>query len=209
MAVEAPQARTAPDVDDREIAHELQVWRRRFTVDEYYRMGEAGILGPDERVELIDGEILVMSPIGDRHAQHVRRLRHWLSQLLGERALVDTQNPIHLSDRSEPQPDVMVLRPRDDFYATHPRPDDVLLVIEVAETTVGRDRRLKFPVYARLGLPEAWLLIIPKRSRPRLEIHRQPTPTGYQEVLQPGRGEQVSPLALPDLVLSVADLLGP
>jgi Uma2 family endonuclease len=209
MAVEAPQARTAPDVDDRELARELQVWRRRFTVDEYYRMGEAGILGPDERVELIDGEILVMSPIGDSHAYHVRRLNNRLSRLVGERALVDIQNPIHLNDYSEPQPDVVLLRPRADLYMTHPRPEDVLLVIEVADTTVARDRRLKFPVYARLGLLEAWLLVIPKRSRPRLEVHRRPTPLGYEEVLRPGRGEHVSPLALPDLVLSVDDLLGP
>src|SRR5919106_6741536 len=115
----------------------VQVLRRRFTVDEYYRMAEAGILHEDDRVELIEGEIVEMAPIGSNHASHVDPLAQLLFERIGRRAIVRIQSPIHLGEYSEPQPDVTILRSRSDFYVSaHPSPADILLVVEVADTSV-------------------------------------------------------------------------
>ena len=180
--------------------------RRRFTVDEYHRMAEAGILGEDDRVELLDGEVVEMTPIGPRHAGGVNRLNRIFTARLGERAVVCVQNPIVLGRHWEPQPDLVLLRPRDDFYTgAHPRPGDVLLTVEIAETSLEGDRRVKVPAYARSGVPEAWLLDLPGD---RLEAHRDPGPEGYRDVRALARGERVAPEALPDLELSVDELLG-
>ena len=179
----------------------------RFTVDEYHRMGEAGIFSEDDRVELLAGEIVEMSPIGPLHAGTVSRLNALFSSRLGTEVIVSVQNPLLLrAADSEPQPDVMLLRPRPDFYtSSHPEAQDVYLVIEVADTSAAADREVKFPIYARAGVPEAWLLDVVTQ---RLEVHRHPTPDGYQDVhaLQPG--ESVAPQAFPDLILTVDALLG-
>jgi Uma2 family endonuclease len=133
--------------------------RHRLSVDDYHRMAESGILGPDDRVELLEGEILDMSPIGSLHAALVRVLARWLGSIAGDRAIVAVQDPIRLDDASEPQPDIAILKARPDCYASaHPGPEDVLLVVEVAETSLGYDLGVKVPLYARHGIPEVWVV---------------------------------------------------
>jgi Uma2 family endonuclease len=133
----------------------------RLSVGDYYRMAEAGILAPDARVELIEGEVLDMAPIGTRRNGCVNFLSNTLVAALHERAIVQTQGPIRLDEYSEPQPDLALLRPRPDFYGSaHPTPADVLLVSEVADTTLAFDRDVKVPIYARFGIPEVWLVDI-------------------------------------------------
>ena len=179
----------------------------RFTVDEYHRMGEVAIFSEDDRVELLAGEIIEMCPIGPLHAGTVGFLNALFTSRLGGEVIVWVQNPLLLrTEDSEPQPDVALLRPRTDFYTRdHPEAQDVYLVIEVADTSVVADRDVKFPIYARAGVPEAWLLDV---STERLEVHRHPGPDGYQDVRFFQRGEWVAPLAFPDLVLTVDGLLG-
>ena len=181
---------------------------RRFTVDDYHRMGEVGILAEDDRVELLAGEIIEMSPIGPRHAGSVSRLNTLFSSRLSTRVIVSIQNPILLrAEDSEPQPDMVLLRPRADFYTrSHPEAQDVYLIIEVADTSLEKDREVKFPIYARAGILEAWLLDV---SAGHIEVHRQPTPSGYGNVSLLHRGEVVTPLAFPDLTLTIDDLLVP
>lgn len=180
--------------------------RRLFNVDEYHAMARAGILREDERVELIEGEILEMTPIGSRHAACVTRLNRFFTPRLGESAVVNVQNPICLNERSEPQPDLSILRPRADLYAgSHPEPPDVLLLIEVADSTVGLDRTVKMLIYARSGIQEAWLVNL---ERSRVEVHLDPTFHGYQTVKTFRHGDTLSPLALPDLSLTVAEIFG-
>jgi Uma2 family endonuclease len=177
--------------------------RRRFTVDEYHRMAEAGILGEDERVELLDGDVIEMSPVGDPHIAAVNRCTRRFTLALGERAWVSPQNPVRLGRHSEPQPDV-ALAPPDVEGA--PQLGEVLLAIEVADTTAADDRARKVPLYARAGIPEVWLLDVVERT---LEVYREPGPDGYGRTytLRPDR--QVACEAFPDVVLQVADLLPP
>jgi Uma2 family endonuclease len=182
------------------------VARRRFTTAEYHAMAEAGVLAEDERVELITGEIVRMTPIGSQHAGCVRSLTRQLTRGLGDRALVAVQDPIVLGDATEPQPDTTVLRFReDDYRSLHPKPADVLLVIEVADTSVDYDRNVKLPLYAQAGIPEAWLVRLREAC---VEIHRQPAATGYQEMRTLRSGETISSLAFPDLAVPVAAILG-
>ena len=129
--------------------------RRRFTVAEYYAMADAGILAPDERVELLDGDVIAMPPINEWHASRVGRFTNTLPAQFQGQAIVWIQNPVRLDDASEPQPDVMLLRWRDDFYESgHPGPADVLLLIEVSDTTVDYDRGAKLAAYAAAGIPK-------------------------------------------------------
>lgn len=133
--------------------------RWKFTVDDYARMAQAGILGEDDRVELLEGEIVEMAPIGPLHAACVKRLNRLFAARLGDLAVVSVQDPIRLGSRSEPQPDLALLRPRDDLYsALHPEPADVLLVVEVAFSTGPFDRLVKMPLYAEWRIPQAWLV---------------------------------------------------
>jgi Uma2 family endonuclease len=181
--------------------------RHRFTVEEYHRMGEAGILPEDNRLELIHGDIVVREPIGAYHAGTVARLiRLWTSRL-GDRAIVNIQNPVQFPmEDSELQPDVMLLRPREDFYTTgHPQAADVLLLMEVADSTLRLDRRVKIPLYARVGVREVWLVDL---TTARLEVHREPLGDRYADVRVLARGERVAPEAFPDLSLDVAELIG-
>lgn len=193
-------------VDD-EDSMAVTVKRRRFTLDEYHRMGETGILGPDDRVELIEGEIIEMSPIGSRHAGTVTRIHHFFSRRLADRAVVWVQNPLLLvQHQSEPEPDIMLLAPCADFYVARlPGPPDVRLLIEVAERSSPYDRRTKFPLYARAGVTEAWLVDL---DAGRLEIHRDPRESGYRDVYIPGSDETFSPGAFVELALTLRDLLG-
>ena len=181
--------------------------RRRFTVAEYYAMAEAGILAPDERVELLDGEIIVMPPIGDWHVARVNLFTNTFPPQLQGRAVVSVQNPTRLDDASEPQPDVMLLRWRDDFYGGgHPGPADVLLLIEVSDTTVDYDRSAKLATYAAAGIPEVW--IASRRDR-RIESYADPAGDAYATVRYYEPGESIAPQAFPDVVLQVDQIIPP
>lgn len=180
--------------------------RKRFTVSQYHAMAEVGILKEDHRFELIAGEIWQMPPIGSAHAGGVNRLTALFTSLLGRRAVVSVQNPAFLSDFSEPQPDLLILRFRDDFYARkHPQPKDILLLIEVADSSLDFDRDIKAVLYARHRISEFWLRDLRNET---LVVHRDPAPQGYREVKILRRGERLSPLAFPDLVIDVDSLLG-
>ncbi len=142
-------------------------------------MGEAGILRADERVELIDGEVIDMAPIGSNHAGTVAFLAKRLERAVGDAALLFVQNPLSLAAESEPQPDIMLLELRADFYRSgHPRPEDVLLVVEVDDTTLVYDRDIKVPLYARHRIPEAWLVDLENK---RLHVFTSLSDTGYLE----------------------------
>lgn len=184
----------------------VQIARRQFTVDDFYRMAEAGIFTEDDRVELIDGEIIEMSPIGSRHAASVTRLARLVIRILGDDVVVNVQNPLRLHDKAEPLSDVVVLKPRADFYAeSHPGPADALLVVEVADTTLAYDRRVKVPLYARAGIPEVWIVNLPKRV---VEVYSRPDGGTYSDIHKVERGQKLTPLRLPALTLSVEDIVG-
>jgi Uma2 family endonuclease len=184
----------------------VEIARHSFTVDEFERMGEAGIFPPAARLELIEGEIVEMSPIGSPHAACVKFLSRLFNELFGKDMLVGTQDPIRLNDFSEPQPDVALLRWRDDFYrSAHPTPADVLLVVEVADTTVETDRKVKVPLYARAGIPEVWLVNIPDE---RIEVYSDPAGEAYLRAEQFGRGLSAQSQTLKELAVSVEELFG-
>src|SRR6185295_15291225 len=177
-----------------------------FNVDEYYRMAEVGLLSPDVRVEMIEGEIVEMSPIGSTHAGTVDRSSAFLNRKLGNTVIVRVQNPIRLDDFSEPQPDLALLKPRKDFYSkSHPSPEDVLVVIEVADTSVDYDRNVKLPLYARAGIPEAWLMVLAKDV---IEVYSQPRNGKYQKVQRLKRGKNLVSPTMTGFSCRVEDLLG-
>lgn len=180
--------------------------RRLFTADEYLRMGEAGILHEDDRLELIEGEIVALNPIGSRHAACVNRLNTLTNQQVMGRAIVSIQNPVLLPDNSDPEPDVAVLRRREDFYAkSHPTPDDVLLLIEVSDTTLRYDREVKLPLYARAGISEVWIVDL---RRQEILTYSRPEGGVYAEVGRIGRGGSLASRTVPGLTLSVGGVLG-
>ena len=182
------------------------VERWRFTVDDFYRMGEVGILPPEARVELIDGEVIKMAPIGSGHSGSVEYLGHRLRQGVGDAAFVRTQNPIRLGLRLEPEPDLSVVRPRADFYRrSHPAPADVFLVVEVADSTLTYDRDTKGPRYTQAGIIEYWIVDL---ANDRLVVHRGPVDGVYQDVRILTREDTVQPLAFPELTIAVTDILG-
>ena len=185
----------------------VELARRLFTVDEYYRMAEAGILNENDRVELIEGEIVEMVPIGSRHASVVDDLNALFSSLTTrEQAIVRVQGPIRLDNMSEPQPDIAVLRPRPDRYREgHPTPDDVLLLIEVADSSVSSDRSVKLPLYAQSGIAEVWIVDL---STGRIEVYSRPENGTYADVSTAGHGDAVSPRLLPSVSLAVEKVLG-
>ncbi len=183
---------------------QVRVTRRRFTTDEYHRMGEAGIFGEDDRVELIDGEIVETGPIGPRHMWCVSRLDRLLHQQLGDDVIISVQNPIRLSVDGEPQPDVVVLRDWDD-PDTLPTVDNVLLVIEVSDTTLAYDCGVKLPLYAAAGVPESWIADL---KGARLERHTEPRDGEYRSIAIARRGESLTSTVLPTLALAVDDVLG-
>ena len=184
----------------------VQLQKHYFNVHEYHRMAEVGLLSEDSRVELIEGEIIEMSPIGSTHGGTVNRSSKLLHRKLDDIAIVSVQNPVHIDDFSEPQPDLALLKPRKDFYSrSHPTPEDVLVVIEVADTSVHYDRNVKLPLYARAGIPEAWLMILRKEV---VEVHSQPKNGKYQKVQRLKRGKSLTSPTIPGLSCRVEDLLG-
>ncbi|ABA57275.1 Protein of unknown function DUF820 [Nitrosococcus oceani ATCC 19707] len=184
----------------------MQVHKRHaFTAWEYHQMAAVGILREDDRVELWDGEILEMSPIGSRHAATVDRLTAWLSRELGGRAIVRVQSPIGLSRYSEPQPDLVLLKPRPDFYASaHPGPGDVWLLLEVAESSLEYDRDFKLPRYAEAGIVESWIVDLPGQ---RLWVYQQPVGRNYQSMREYEPSDSLSPQAFPSASLALREIL--
>ncbi len=179
--------------------------RHRLTVAEYHRMGEVGVLAPDARVELIDGEVVDMAPMKSRHASVVGRLNAMLSRAAGDAALVWCQLPLHLDSGSEPEPDLMLLRPRADFYAAaHPEAADVLLLIEVSEGSARYDREVKIPLYARHGVAEAWVVDLDARL---VRFFRAPSAGAYTDITASETPGRLAPQALPGLVVDLATLL--
>ncbi len=184
----------------------VQIARKLFSVTDYAKMLESGILTEDDRVELIDGEVRAMTPIGPLHAAAVKRLILILYRLLDDTAIVGAQDPILLNDNTEPQPDLTVLRWRANFYAAaHPIADDVYLVIEVSDTTADYDRTEKMPRYAAAGIPEAWLIDIPNQM---VEQYTQPRNRLYSSVRRMQRGDTVQSPTLEALVIAVDQILG-
>ncbi len=182
------------------------VTRHRFTADDVERMVRAGVLRPDDRVELIEGELIDMVPIGWAHQGCVNRLTELFVTGLRGRAVVQPQGPLRLSERSVPQPDLAILRPRPDYYAQGgPTAADVLLVIEVSDTTLAYDRDVKVPLYARHGIPEVWVVDLAGR---RVLVFRQPSADAYSEQREYQLGDDCAPEAFPDLALSVEALVG-
>jgi len=184
----------------------VQLARRPFTTTEYHRLIEIGLLTEDERVELLNGEIIEMAPIGPRHAACVDRLNSFLARKVSRLAIVRVQNPVELDDFSEPEPDLSLLKRRPDFYAnSHPTSADVLIAVEVADTSVEKDREIKLPSYARAGIPEAWLVDL---YNDRIEIHHAPYQGIYQEVRILQRGQRFASPTLPQLKFKADDILG-
>jgi Uma2 family endonuclease len=186
---------------------QIELTKRLFTVDEYYQMAKAGIFGPEDRVELIDGEVIQMCPIGDRHAGCVNRINRLLVTSLRDRAVISVQNPLQLSTYTEPEPDVVVLKPRvDDYAGKKVRAEDALLVIEVVDKTLRYDRQIKIPRYAAAGVPEVWVENLPADE---LLVYRNPGAKGYSISLTLHRSDIISPSVFPDILFKVNEILGP
>ena len=181
-----------------------EVTRRRFTVHEYHRMGEAGILHEDDRVELIEGEIVEMPAIGTRHFSCVNGLTRLLVRGVGDSAIVSVQNPVRLDEHTEPQPDLAVLRARD-YRRSLPGPKDVLLLIEVSDTTLPYDRGVKLPLYARAVIQEVWIVDL---SGEVVERHTDPSENSYRHTARMRRGDRIECPALPHLALTTDGVLG-
>ncbi len=175
--------------------------RRLLTVDEYHRMGEAGILTEDDRVELIEGQLVAKAPIGTEHAAASNALNRLLVMAVGERGIVSVGNPVRLTQRSEPRPDFAILRPRDGYRKTPPRPEDTLLAVEVANTSLGFDRQVKLPLYARSGTPEVWIVNL---AAEEVEVYRTPVAGVYTVVARAGPADTLTIAALAGVVIPVA-----
>ena len=175
-----------------------------LSVDDFHKLGEIGVLRDDDRVELIEGVLIDMAPIGSRDASVVNRFTNRIAVTLSGQVIVSIRNPVILGVSSEVQPDIALLRHQDDFYANaHPTPSSVLLVIKVADTSLPFDRNVKVPLYARHGVPEVWLVTLWQR---RIEVFRCPTGEGYGETLRPAETEALAPLLLPEVSVSGTDL---
>lgn len=178
--------------------------RLRFTVDEYYKMIELGMLKDYEKAEIIEGELIQKMPIGDRHAAVVNTLNRFFSRNLDDYVLVSVQNPVRLSDYDEPEPDLALADLRKFDGKRHPRPDEIILLVEVSDSTVKYDRDKKLPLYAEVEIPEVWIVNLPNEI---VEVHTQPSVGLYQFVKIFKRGEIIKSEALPQLNLAVDKVL--
>lgn len=180
---------------------------RRLSVQDYHRMAEAGILAPDERIELIEGQLFQMAPKGTLHSATITRIKRMLEARLGDRALLRFQDPVRLSNDSEPEPDVAVVQVHPlDYEDHHPEPEEIYWVIEVSDRTLKRDRELKVPAYARSGVAECWVLDL-KTSQ--LYVYCQPSSNGYLSEQVNSASDFVVPSAFPDCQFLVSDFLKP
>lgn len=189
------------------VAQEVRLARWRFNVHDYYRMADAGILAEDDRVELIQGEIVHMAALGARHAGSVNKLDDFLRRgIPSGAAIISVRNPLRIGGYLEPQPDLLVLRFREDYYSRrHPEPTDVLLLIEVSDTSLAYDRGVKLPLYARAGIPEVWIASLVEDV---IEQYTEPGADGYRSVARFARGDAIASLTLPSIALAVDDVLG-
>ena len=176
-----------------------------FTLAEYHRLGDRGLFHEDDRVELLDGQVVPMTPIGDEHVSAVIRLTRLLGAAAWPETALSIQNPLILTDRSEPQPDIVVLSRPSLRGAWLPTAAEALLVVEVADASLKHDRDRKIPLYAASGVPEMWLVNLPSQA---LHIFTAPRPGGYVDLHVARRGETVSPIRSPGLIISVDDILG-
>ena len=177
----------------------------RFNVAEYHRMGEIGVLLPDAQVELLDGVVYDRPPIGPFHGGVTGRLIGIFATAARNRWITNSQTPVHLNDHSEPQPDLAVLKPASDAYTTHhPHPEDVFLLIEIADSSLAADQEIKLPAYGRAGIAEVWIVNLVEQT---IEVYREPNFSGYgvKSVLR--SGDQARPQAFPDVAVDVATLL--
>ena len=177
--------------------------RHLLTVDDYHRMGEAGILTDDDRVELIEGELVAMAPIGSEHIASTNALTRLLVLAVGDRGIVSVGNPVRLNRHSEPQPDFAILKPRDDYRKTLPRPEDTMLAVEVANTSLEYDRKVKLALYARSGIPEVWIVNLTARE---VEVHRSPAADTYLSVTRAGPSDDLTIEALPNVLIPVVTI---
>jgi Uma2 family endonuclease len=178
--------------------------RHPVSAEEYLRMGEAGVFAPEARLELIEGEIVERAPIGSPHAGTVKVLNRLLTSRAGDRAIVSVQDPLVIADRSVPQPDLALLRPRADSYRrSHPTSADVLLVIEVSDTTLRFDLDTKVLLYARCGIPEVWVVDL---SAKVIRVFREAGPGGYRASLAAAGDESVASIALPEVRVAASEL---
>jgi len=199
-----PTASLREERGDRMLPAETK--RHRFTAREYRAMAEAGVLGEDDRVELVGGEIVDMAPIGSRHLACVVALNHLLVEASGGRFFVSVQNPVRLGERDEPQPDLSLLRRRPLPEApAPPGPGDVLAVLEVSDTTLSYDRNVKLPLYAGSGVPEAWVVDL---AGQKVEVHHGPAADGYRDLWEFGAGEKASSAVVGGLSVPVDAVLG-
>jgi len=174
-----------------------------LTVDEYHRMGEAGILTEDDRVELIEGELVAMAPVGSEHIAATNALTRLLVLAVGDRGIVSVGNPVRLSRHSEPQPDFAVLKPRDDYRTSLPRPEDTMLAVEVANTSLGYDRNVKLALYARSFIPEVWIVNL---AAEEVEVYRTPVADSYTSVAPAGRSDTLTIKAIPGTLIPVDEI---
>jgi Uma2 family endonuclease len=180
---------------------------RLLTIQEYHRMAEAGIFHPEERLELIAGQIIRMSAKGTAHESAITRTERLLRQRLGEQVLLRLQSPIQLDDYSEPEPDIAVVMPNPlDYDDHHPRPEEVFLLIEVADSSLKYDREVKALAYAKSGIADYWILNVNQR---KLHVYRLPSPDGYQSETILSEDVTISPLAFPDCAIALRELLRP
>ncbi len=178
--------------------------RRLLTVDEFYKMAEAGILTENDRVELINGELVKMAPIGSKHAAMVVQLDRIFSRHENERYIISAQNPLCINQYTELHPDLMILKPKDDLYSSVlPSPQDLFLIIEVSESSLDKDQTIKVPLYAQNDVPEVWIVNLKNKT---LEVYREPSPNGYASVSTLDQSQTVSPLSFPDIQLPIRDI---
>jgi Uma2 family endonuclease len=181
----------------------LSIPRRPISVSEYHKMVDAGVFREDDRIELIEGELIQMAPIGGPHIQLVNLLTRILVQQIGDDAVVSPQNAVALEPDSEPEPDFVLLRPECLYNTEVPTAKDVLLIIEVSHSTLAYDRDVKIPLYAKHGIPEVWIFEAANRS---VSIYREPARNSYRRLLTPDRSETISPLLLPRVQLRLRDV---
>ena len=183
---------------------ETEATKKLFTVDDYHRMADIGIIHPEERVELIDGEIIRMSPRGYRHTMCVERSIELLVRGLGDRAVVGPGSPVRLSNWTEPEPDVVVFKSREHYRRRRRGLEDVLLILEVSASSLRFDQNIKLPRYAAAGIPEVWIADL---QNDILHVHREPSGQAYKTEFALRPGDSVSPLDFPDVTLKIDELL--
>jgi len=184
---------------------QIEVTKKRFTVDEYYKMGEAGILTREDRTELVDGEIIMVIRMGSRHASVISRVTCLFVELFNRKAILRAQLPFRLDEFNEFEPDMALFKKRDDSYASaHPGPSDALLVLEISDTSLKYDRDMKLPAYAAAGVPEVWIADLRGDS---LLVYRDPSNGKYKSALSFRRGDSITCPAFPDIQIPVQELL--